>query len=451
MGSNKLIIFVMPVINLPSVDNEDLTNFYKIKYEFPYGAMSVSSFLVQNGVESFVVSLDCHISSKKTALQESKALIQSFICKCGGNNLSIGFSVNYKIQETFSVALINWFSQEYGRVNLLIGGSHSTVLYNKIKGPNHYVIKGEGEAETLRFMKGNYLMRHDRLIDNNLFTISLTERILEMPEINFELLLLPDNIKWNDFSFFMPTSRGCVGKCSFCTSSSLWSGGVKYKELTKVEREIAFLASQNVTIIDLVDDIICVDIKRLYEIVGITKNFPGISFPIMTRIDLLTRDVVDVLSSSNMKSIFVGIETTQKSVLREMNKRITVDKDLLNLEYAASKGLIVGTFWMIGHPGATRDSDLRSIDDLFDLIRKKLINGVSGGIFLPIPFTKSYYHPHVKLLDVPCELWTGTHPVHRLEDHDGNVLYHEDQIMDVGKESISALKQFSIENDDLNV
>lgn len=439
----------MPVRNLPLVDGDDIVSYHKGLYEFPYGAMSVASFLSDNGVESFVVSLDCFISNRNTPLDESKKIISSLVDTHDDGNLYIGLSINYKIQESFSLAIIEWLNQKYNHINILIGGSHATIAHNLYM-ENNQIIKGEGEVESLRRIKYNFDIRHDRVIKNKHFSLSLTERINDIPKINFDLLHLPDKIKLCDFDFHIPASRGCVGACAFCTSSSIWSCGIRYKELEIIESEISHLVSHNIDIIDLVDDAISINMQRLREVSSITKNFSNVSFPVMTRIDLLTREVVDILASSNMISLYVGIESTQEKILKEMNKNININKDLQILEYAVDRGLNVGTFWMLGHPGATRDLDMRSIDGLSELLRKKFLNEVSLGIFLPIPFTKSFYHPHIKLLNVPCELWTGMQPVHRLEDESGNVLYHEDEMVYVRDQCLSLMEQYSIANNSID-
>ena len=446
-----ILLISLPVYNIPNIDINEMVDYYSKPYEMPSGLLSIASFLFENGVISKIIPLDCYIHSRANALADSIYIIGKHI---GSHNpCYIGISISYKLQESFSCKLIESIVKKWPRLKILIGGSHVSVSETAYKiYKNIIIIRGEGEQAVLDIIKYKQECHiHRRLPESKANIKPFTERLNNIPQFHYELLSMPTEIHLTNFTHYLQTSRGCTGKCYFCTSPIVWSGGIVMKRLDIFSNEVDSLYKLGVNIIDLDDDVISFNNAHLLHITSITKNYSDIAFPVMTRMDLLTKENLSIMATSNIKTIYIGIESTQDCVLKAMNKRLNPQKHMYLLEYAHEQGVRIGSFWMFAHPGSNKYLDMKSIEDMYNLFKNKVIDEASIGIFLPIPGTISYQHPQVVLLDVPCEMWTGMKPVHRLVDGYGKIVYHENEIEEVTKNAIKILREFNIDNNKVYV
>lgn len=450
--SLDILLLAMPIFELPKIKKNEITDFYNKKNEFPMGLMSVASFLDKSNFNVEVYCLDNYLQdSFDQSLFRAELFVKQLIE--ANNPQTIGISISYKIQENFSRYLIKSIRKNYPAIPIVIGGSHVTASPYSFLNLDVNIIRGEGEKAVLAFLLGNDTEKlHVRQPPSKLKLWSLTQRIedKDLPAINYNLIKLPKSLQLSEFSHFLPLSRGCVGKCFFCTSPTVWAGGIKRKPIEQVWQEIKKLTDLGVETIDIVDDVINSDEEYFNKICEITQAFSFVQFPVMSRLDLLSSDALQKMSKSGMNSLYVGVESTQKQVLRKMNKGLNPLNFLDILKHAKNSGIRVGTFWMFGHPNATKSIDLRSAREIYKWLDRKIIDEVGCGFFLPVPGTFSSIDSAIQLLDLPSESWTGAHPVHRLVDQKGKLLYHEDEMKFVLTTVIEILAKFNLRNNEIN-
>jgi anaerobic magnesium-protoporphyrin IX monomethyl ester cyclase len=448
-----ILLIALPVFKLPGVCRSELVDFYGKGKEFPTGLMSIASYLSEQGFSARVVALDVYIFDTITSDLESLQLIYGWIQHLGPRML--GFSISYKIQEAFAIRLINSLRERYPQLPIVVGGSHVTASPLTFNHLGVELVIGEGEKAVSQILKGTVDIKslHQRPASKKLNLWPLTERMKEkdLPTIQYRLFNMPGGVHINEFSHFLPTSRGCVGRCSFCTSPTIWAGGIRRKPIERLRNELIELVQEGVAVIDLVDDIINSDNFYFNRLCHLCQEFSSIQFPVMSRLDLLNDENLKAMAISGMNSLYVGVENTQEVVLKKMNKRLSPLKFEELLKRSRDYGIRVGTFWMFGHPGSTREVDTYSIEDLFRWLYREVIDEASLGIFLPVPGALSSIDPSVQLLDVEPEAWTGMKPVHRLINPDGSPLYQEDEMVTVLEHGMAVLSEFGLNNNTISV
>lgn len=180
--------------------------------------------------------------------------------------------------------------------------------------------------------------------------------------------LLP-NSKYIDFSkkryghatTSVMTTRGCPFSCEFCSNKVF---GISYRErspanvIDEVEQALSFGYDR----IHFADDVFTLKRERIAMICEeIKKRDLHFKWECLARADSINRDIAGVMRQAGCDRIFFGIESGNDSVLKLMNKRITVDKARQAVIAAHSAGLKSGAFFILCYPGETDDTVLNTI------------------------------------------------------------------------------------------
>ncbi len=347
----------------------------------------------------------------------------------------LGLSISAKTQESFTQKMIGMIQKRQPDQRIVVGGGHASASSAEFASLGVEVVRGEGEQAIIDLLQGKTIEEiHTRPGNGHLDLPPFTERLHgnSIPAVNYDLLHLPEGIKLDDFNIHFSISRGCTGKCFFCISPTVWSGGIRRKKLERVRLDIQKLFDAGVKTVDIEDDIINTDIKYFKQLCNILSDYRSMEFVVMSRLDTLDEEFIKTMSEAGVFNIFFGVESTQAPVLKKMNKGLFPPSYKNMLKKAKEYGIRIGTFWVFGHPGSTREMDLGTIADMHEWFTQGIIDEAGFVMYLPIPGTVSANHPDIQLLDgIRSEDWTGMKPVHRLTKPNGSVIYHEDEMTEV--------------------
>jgi len=123
-------------------------------------------------------------------------------------------------------------------------------------------------------------------------------------------------------------SRSCTHNCTFCFHSS----GYRYKNrsLDNIFLEIEYWKEKfDITIVNFFDELFGYKKEHIYEFCRRIKIL-GLKFIISLRVDIVSEELIKVLSESGCVYIGYGIESVNQQVLDSMRKQITVEQ----IEYA---------------------------------------------------------------------------------------------------------------------
>jgi len=279
-------------------------------------------------------------------------------------------------------------------VPVVVGGYHISALPNNLTSYMDFGVIGEGEVTFLELcncVSDDHLdfMRDVNGVafwhDGELIVNKARELIRPLDEIPFPAR---DLIK-NNGKFYMFTSRGCCYNCRFCSSTSFW-GCVRYFSAEYVVSEICSLVDNyGVSTIGFYDDVFVGNIKRLRSIVRLVKNSGvNVVFSCLARSNLVNDEVASLLSSMNVNSVSMGLESGNSRILNYLKGDSVSVLDNVNAVKVLHKyGIKVGASFVIGCPDETESEVL----DTLRFVKDKCIDFGETYVLMPFPDTDVWY------------------------------------------------------------
>jgi radical SAM superfamily enzyme YgiQ (UPF0313 family) len=285
-------------------------------------------------------------------------------------------------------------------VPVVLGGSHASFLPESSLEQTgaDFVVIGEGEetlSELIRFIEtgdtcySNILglaYRHPSGSIAKTAPRPLISDLDSLPIPDRESLHRLDSYRSDDMGMIM-TSRGCPFSCTFC--SSLWGQRVRHRSISNILSEIRYLHERFGTRnIYFKDDTFTADRNWVLAFCEALKktNLP-ISWECLTRIELVSEDLVLRMRESGMFNLKIGIETGSERLLRATNKKISLDQIKRGAAVLNQMGQKWSAFFMLGYPDETEE-EIRMSWQLIEEIRPTY---VSMSILAPYPGCSTYY------------------------------------------------------------
>jgi len=279
--------------------------------------------------------------------------------------------------------VIRRVKKRYSDVPLILGGVYATLCYEHAKKNSgaDYIIKGEGELQTLKLvdaLTGN-------LSDYSRFQTDVSGYPLPAHDLNRKL----------DYAAIL-TSRGCAMNCTYC-AVHLLNPGFRQRSVQKVWDEILWcyreFGTRNFA---FYDDALLLNPKRhIHKILdGIIKRKLQCYFhtPNSMHAQLIDAQLAHKMYQSGFKTVRISLETSDVErqrlssggkVSNEGFRRAV--ENLLNAGFTANE---VGAYVMIGLPGQPLQEVKDSIAFVHDCgIQVKLAQ------YTPIPGTAEWQQP----------------------------------------------------------
>ncbi|VAY86222.1 tRNA-t(6)A37 methylthiotransferase [hydrothermal vent metagenome] len=160
---------------------------------------------------------------------------------------------------------------------------------------------------------------------------------------------------------FIKIQEGCDFSCSYCIIPSV-RGNARSYDTKHILEQITILASNgfgefiltgtNVGSFGKGDsnkDGLALLLKQISKIKGVKRIRLGSIEPVQ-----ITSEFKELLNESWMaKHLHIALQHTNSTMLKLMNRRNSVKKDLELFEFLSSKGYALGTDYIVGHPGET--------------------------------------------------------------------------------------------------
>jgi B12-binding domain/radical SAM domain protein of rhizo-twelve system len=159
----------------------------------------------------------------------------------------------------------------------------------------------------------------------------------------------------------METSRGCPYRCDFCAKEN-FRRDYRIRPLSVVEEELDGLLAENVEYIYFIDEIFLPN-KQLLELFS-HRRF---KFGVQTRIDLWSREMIELLGRAGCVSIEAGVESISEEGRRMLNKNCVLRFEEITDRLIFAKKHVP---FVQANLIATPFDDLRKIEDW----RNTLIN-----------------------------------------------------------------------------
>ncbi len=232
-------------------------------------------------------------------------------------------------------------------------------------GADYYVNSKQGETTLVNFLSA--LKNRESLETVPNLCYKSGDRYVENTIMLEENKIADNLVDWtlfrNDLNYytFLKTSVSCPFNCSFCTYP-LHSGKYQNIGVEGIEYELNQLKKTNVKYFLFSDDTMNVPIERFKAILRMMirnkYDFKWISY---LRCQYTDEETAQLLKESGCQIVILGLESGSNQILKNMNKKVTVEQYIPALKLLKDAGIyIIGSF-IFGFPGETEQTMAESL------------------------------------------------------------------------------------------
>jgi len=338
----------------------------------PLGIGYIGAALEEAGVEVKIIDGQSQLLSK----EEIAAQLAGFRAD------AVGISAVTACAE-LACELAN-FIKEKLNIIVFMGGPHPTcfpeAVYHDAKSMD-FLVLGEGEETMLEILKvmddknrwhnidgicfldrdKNIIRTKDRRVIDDLDTIApparhLYDHSLYHPIPNLYRQLPATN---------MITSRGCpYGKCAFCYQAGKVGARYRRHSPERIVAEIKDLKSaRGIREIAFWDDNFVINHNWIKKFCGmLVYEKLDISWSCYSRVDLVNKEILDVLAKAGCWSIFYGLESGVQELLDMVDKGITIEQGEAAIRLTHEAGIETRGSFMLALPGENPRLAKKTID-----------------------------------------------------------------------------------------
>lgn len=293
----------------------------------------------------------------------------------------VGISMNFTSTANVCISIAENI-KKCGDYPIFIGGNHATFMYEElIKNKSiDYVIRYQGEYTVLELVDIIRTKQYKKLesckgivfrISNEIVLTNEREIISDMDSLPIPAWHLLKIYKYKpEDRWSLNTSYGCPCSCAFCSTSSFNKGDKLYYMspdaiLKRIRKIVEIEGTPNFSI-SFSDDAFTCNRKRIEELCNkiIEENFEFV-WACSTRIDLVNKNLLELMYKAGCRGILFGIESCDNNVLKKIGKKIDIEKAYKAVELAKSVGLSVKEMFILGLPFENQHS-INLIEEFFE-------------------------------------------------------------------------------------
>lgn len=289
----------------------------------------------------------------------------------------VGISCESKnVKEALEIAR---YAKTKGNV-VVMGGMHVSLIKGKILENNYvdYGIHGDGEVPFFKFLQaleGNLsLAEVPGLIyrKGNEIIINANEQIEDLDGLPFPDYQLAGIRRIFDYPLM--TSRNCPYRCSFCAVGNISNGKWRARSPENLVAELKLAKGRyDIKRFTVLDNNFSYNIGRVKEFCNellrnlIRENFIlpwGVLQGI--RADRVDRELLRLFKISGCKHVVYGLESVDENIFKCISKEEGLSTVKEAIELAKNEGMKVGAFFIVGLPGSTFGTEMKSIQFFID-------------------------------------------------------------------------------------
>ena len=372
--------------------------FYRLmglKYpSFPIGLCYLSSYLRENGHESFVYNIEHDTETKHLGFSKITENYDEYLAALKDDHHVIWDQVNERLRKLkpdvvgitvmtpklASALKVAEIVKTQDDIPVIFGGPHPTIAPESILESSFvdYVVRGEGEETIVELI--NQFEGDGKLSEIKGLSFTSRNRVCHNPGRGFineiDKLPFPDRESLLDVESYSPealgwmvTSRGCPYNCTYCAAHTLWGRGVRFRSPENILAEIKHVKEKYKTKeFYFRDDSFTVNKKRVSDLCKLIREEDVcIYWGCDTRADLIDSDVLDQMKSAGCTSISLGVESGSDRILKFIKKGVTKNQLSSAAALIRKAGIQWSAFFMIGFPTETRSEIEETISFMKEL------------------------------------------------------------------------------------
>lgn len=268
-------------------------------------------------------------------------------------------------------------------IPIVVGGPATLLNSTFLDYGCDFVVHGEGELtiqQIINFLNGNlsakYLKGVSYKSGSNIIETPRQELIMKLDDLPFPDRSKVDiNAYYDYFLFDMKqpyitaiASRGCIHKCTYCTSCRLWGYKYRQRSAKNVLDEIdEAIEKYNIRYVAFQDDIFGLSNNWMEEFCkGLLKmpykiRWMAILHPFSFRND--TEKTLKLMKQAGCSTLSFGLQSANAGILKNIKRHPDEPRELKRIiQIANNLGFITAVTYIFGLPGDTA----RSIQDTVD-------------------------------------------------------------------------------------
>lgn len=204
--------------------------------------------------------------------------------------------------------------------------------------------------------------------------------------------LIPDVFYFNPLVERFPwttalTSRGCPGKCVFCSSPNFYGRRFRLRTADSVVEEMLYLINKGFKEVFYRDETFTANRRRVRSICEkILKERLDVTWICNTRVGLVDRELMELMLRAGCHTLKVGVESGEQRILDNLKKGISIEDTRRLFTWAHETGMKTHAHVMLGCIGETEDSLKRTIR----FVKEMDPTTVTFNIFTPFPGTEIF-------------------------------------------------------------
>jgi anaerobic magnesium-protoporphyrin IX monomethyl ester cyclase len=175
-----------------------------------------------------------------------------------------------------------------------------------------------------------------------------------LPNPAYDLISLKDYSKFTSAHIY--ASRGCTQKCEYCTPNKFWGYEHRRRGIENIVSEIKFLKENGFEKINFKDETITLNPIWTEELFTELKRLNlGVKYKIKSRVSDVNEKMLDLLASTGVEEIHMGLESVCQKSLNNMKKNICADIILSVSESILTRGITLNPVFMLSWIGETKE------------------------------------------------------------------------------------------------
>lgn len=277
------------------------------------------------------------------------------------------------------IRLVSYFKRKSPNSKIVIGGAYISNEYStltnekllselKLFGADYYIYDSQGEQALYSIIKNEINGKSSRNIpniieyDGNDFYVhecnkehnDLNKDVIRYSKLSSKLLFSTVNLR---------TARGCPNRCRFC-NYPIRNPKLELQTIENIRTQLVELYGiDSVKNIIFIDDSFNMPLKRFKEIcrmmIELGSKKPWYSYFRMSHCD---EEAIALMKESNCQGVFLGVESADNLVLKNMNKRTTIEQYNMALDLLKKYGINTFAYFLIGFPGENNETIERNIE-----------------------------------------------------------------------------------------
>ncbi|MDI6791411.1 MAG: radical SAM protein [bacterium] len=312
--------------------------------------------------EGFTVKI-LDMQAEPITPDELKSILQEWAPKFAGLT-----ATTVEINRALEVA--HFVKENFPQTGIIFGGVHSTLRPEEILSHEFVdlVVRGEGEITLTELMKGRSLedilglsfKENGKPVHNK--AREFIENIDDIPYPAHHLLPIakykPSTGNYKRLpAMSMMTSRGCPGKCTFCSTEAMGKR-TRFRTPANIVGEMERLIKDyGIKEISFYDDTITAKRKNMQGMCELMlKRGLDITWSCMSRVDCIDQETLGLMKQAGCHQIGYGVESGDENILKNIKKHISLEKVKEVVEITKKTGLDVRCMFMFGNPGETKET-----------------------------------------------------------------------------------------------